>query len=213
MKGKINKFVGSRIRDNRKKRGLTQKTLGEKLGIKHNTISSYENGTNEPELDILFRMADILDVSINDLFPYNETIELSGSHDYTYLPTAISAGLPLTVDAVLDAKQIELPNELMGRYAGHNDIIILNVNGDSMDKVMPDGSLIAIKPTDLETLKNDDIVVYSVDGEYSVKHYNKYGDTLVFKPNSTENHVEKEYSVNDKITIHGKVIMWTVTVD
>ncbi len=215
MKGKINEFVGSRIRDIRKKRKMTQKQLGEKLGVKHNTISSYEKGTNEPEQDILFRMADILEVSINDFFPYNEEVVLSASNEHTYFPTAISAGLPLTVDGMTEASKISISDEVLGRYANDREIFFARISGDSMNNLMQDGSLIAIKPvSNTDELQNGDIVVYSTNGEYSVKHYHKYGETLVFKPNSTNNaHSEHEYSINDDIQIHGKVVTYIVNVD
>lgn len=65
----VRSYVSNKIREYRKLRGLTQKELGLKIGVKHNTISGYENATNEAEQDILFKIANALDVSINDLFP------------------------------------------------------------------------------------------------------------------------------------------------
>lgn len=62
-------FVGSRIREERKKKNMSQKVLGEKIGVKHNTISSYEKGTNAPEQDALFGIARALDIKVDDLFP------------------------------------------------------------------------------------------------------------------------------------------------
>jgi transcriptional regulator with XRE-family HTH domain len=68
----IKLYIASQIKKYRKLAGLTQKELGEKIGVKHNTISSYESGTNEPEQDMLFKIANALGVSINDLFPPTE---------------------------------------------------------------------------------------------------------------------------------------------
>src|SRR5690625_7556801 len=48
---------------------MTLKYLGDKIGLRQNTISSYENGTNETELDILFKIADVLERPIDDFFP------------------------------------------------------------------------------------------------------------------------------------------------
>ncbi|WP_337970310.1 helix-turn-helix domain-containing protein [Virgibacillus salexigens] len=64
-------FVGERIKEERKKKGLTQKELGEKIGVKHNTISSYEKGTNAPEQNAIFKIARALNVKVDDLFPSN----------------------------------------------------------------------------------------------------------------------------------------------
>src|SRR5699024_3277173 len=215
MNKKINEFVGSRIKEIRKKKKLTQKELGEKLGVKHNTISSYEKGINEPEQDILFRMADVLDVSINDFFPYNEEINLSHSNDYTYFPTAISAGLPLEVDGITEASKITVSDEVLGKCKSDRNIFFVRANGNSMNKLFDDGALLEVKPiNNNDDLSNDDIVVYSKDGEYSVKHFYKYGSTLVFKPNSTAKHKEHEYNAKeDNVQIHGKVVTYIVNVD
>lgn len=65
----VRQYVSGKIREYRKLRNLTQKELGEKIGVKHNTVSGYEKGTSEAEQDILFKIANALDVGINDLFP------------------------------------------------------------------------------------------------------------------------------------------------
>jgi len=65
----LKKYVGNRIREERKKSRLSQKELGEKIGVKHNTISQYENATNSPEQDSLFKIARALNIKVDDLFP------------------------------------------------------------------------------------------------------------------------------------------------
>ena len=53
-KNDVAAYVGAQIKKYRKKKGMTQKELGFRVGVKHNTISGYENGTNEPDQNILF---------------------------------------------------------------------------------------------------------------------------------------------------------------
>lgn len=65
----LKKYVGNRIREERKKMRFSQKELGEKIGVKHNTISQYENATNSPEQDSLFKIARALNIKVDDLFP------------------------------------------------------------------------------------------------------------------------------------------------
>jgi len=65
----LTEFVGRRIKEERKKKGMTQKQLGEKIGVKHNTISTYEAGVNAPEQNAIFNIARALDVKVDDLFP------------------------------------------------------------------------------------------------------------------------------------------------
>ena len=65
----VRSYTANKIKEYRKLKRMTQKELGAKIGVKHNTVSGYENGTNEPEQDLLFRIANALEISINDLFP------------------------------------------------------------------------------------------------------------------------------------------------
>lgn len=65
----LSKYVGSKIREYRKKKKMTQKELGEKIGVKHNTVSDYESGKISPEQDMLFALSRELGVSVDEFFP------------------------------------------------------------------------------------------------------------------------------------------------
>ena len=52
----------------RKKRGMTQRELANRLGVKHNSISSWENAVNSVDVDILFQICRILGVTIHDMY-------------------------------------------------------------------------------------------------------------------------------------------------
>jgi transcriptional regulator with XRE-family HTH domain len=56
-------IIGKRIKRLRKSIGMTQKDLGEKLGLAISTISGYELGTSEPDIDTINRMSKIFDCS------------------------------------------------------------------------------------------------------------------------------------------------------
>jgi len=56
------------IRRTRKLKGLTQKQLGEKLGLAEITISSYERGTREPNRATLKMLGHILKDDHNYFF-------------------------------------------------------------------------------------------------------------------------------------------------
>jgi len=92
----------------------------------------------------------------------------------------------------------------------------MRVNGDSMNKTMPDQSLIAVKPATIDQLSNDDIVVYSHNHEYSVKYYYKDGNEIIFRPHSTDRvHRDTVFNLDDanELNIHGKVVMYIVDKD
>lgn len=67
MKG-VNKYPAMlNLVAERKKRGLTQKALSEKVGVTHKQISAYECGSRFPRRDILGRLAKALDCEISDI--------------------------------------------------------------------------------------------------------------------------------------------------
>ena len=52
-----------RIRELRKERGLTQEQLGKAVGIANNTISQYETGALEPNIETIIKLCAFFNVS------------------------------------------------------------------------------------------------------------------------------------------------------
>lgn len=59
--------IGESIKMARKKAGLTQKALADKLGIPYQGISQYERGIRNPKLETLERIASALEIPLEDL--------------------------------------------------------------------------------------------------------------------------------------------------
>lgn len=59
--------VGQRVRRLRQERGWSQAQLGSRLGAHQKQISSYERGVHVPSADVLIRMAELFDVSLDNL--------------------------------------------------------------------------------------------------------------------------------------------------
>ena len=56
------------IRESRKRAGLTQQALAEKLGITTSAVCNYESGASFPNAERGFGLSDILDLTPRDLF-------------------------------------------------------------------------------------------------------------------------------------------------
>ena len=63
----IKKTISQNISYYRKKAGLSQKEFAAKLGAAPSRISSWETGANSTDIDTLFEICSILNVSINDM--------------------------------------------------------------------------------------------------------------------------------------------------
>ena len=51
----------------RKKKGWSQRDLAAQLGLSYTTIGNYETGTRDPSASQFKKLAEVLDVSMDDL--------------------------------------------------------------------------------------------------------------------------------------------------
>ena len=65
----LKKYIGNQIKTFRKSAGFTQDELAKRLNTTKQTISRYEKGERKANQDMLFKLCDIFDVSIDDFFP------------------------------------------------------------------------------------------------------------------------------------------------
>lgn len=217
---------GERIRKLANILGKEEQDLAKDLGLTKSQLSHYINGRRKVPSELLQKIVDTYNIS--PLFLFRETEQLydvvseeKGAYNtktqYKYFPAHISAGLPNEVEAVTETEVISIPNTIMGKYAGSKDVFITRINGDSMNKVMPDGSLIAVKPVEsIRQLKDGDIVVFSHDHEYSVKRFHHYDDMVVFRPDSDDirfSELRLPKNDIDNLQIHGKVVLYIVELD
>lgn len=63
---------GDRLKWLREKSGLTQKFAAEKIGVKNNTLSSYESAKRQPDFTTLKKLADLYEVTIDYIITGNE---------------------------------------------------------------------------------------------------------------------------------------------
>ncbi|BAK99187.1 putative Xre family DNA-binding protein [Oscillibacter valericigenes Sjm18-20] len=65
--------IGDKIQILRKAKGLTQKDLGQMLGVSASMIGQYETNVRKPKLETLKKFADVLNISlVNDLLDLHE---------------------------------------------------------------------------------------------------------------------------------------------
>lgn len=81
------KKIGHFIAEKRKAKKMTQMQMGEALGVTSKTVSRWENGNYMPDISLLIPIAELLDVTVNELL----IGECSGENvtDETQLTSAI----------------------------------------------------------------------------------------------------------------------------
>ena len=187
--------------------------------VPYTTIKSFiERDLNKASIDSVVKIAKTLDVSVEYLIgedPLQESSVKESSSSYFYYPQSVSAGLPMHVDGVTDANEIDVPDSVMGKWAKDRDVFMMKINGESMNKTIPHGSLIAVKQFNLENLKEGDIVLYSHNNEYSVKRFYRSNGSVIFRPHSSDLRFTDNVIPSDdsNLIIHGKVVVYIVELD
>lgn len=79
-------MFGKRLKELRENQGITQSDLAASLNVSRQSISGYENNSVEPSLDIIVKIADIFNVSLDYLLcrskeKYNLNLEQAVNKD------------------------------------------------------------------------------------------------------------------------------------
>lgn len=151
-------------------RKVTQAELANYLEVTPQAISGWERGEANPESDKLVKLANYLNVSLGWLIQGDE----SGNPN-PQLTEQMAALVPL-MDSVPAGKLAspmsqaaldQLPT-LFFSHLGRGDFIALTVDGDSMDRISPDGSIIVVNKSD-RTLVSGKPYVFCLRGKVTYK--------------------------------------------
>lgn len=212
--------LSDNIRRFRRLRDLSQEDIAKKLGYKSfTTIQKWETGMAEPPVGKLYELADILRVNIMELLGEESDNNITDMpiSTYKYVPSAVSAGALTNIEGISTLPTVSVPDFMMGRYAGNKNIILMPVNGESMNNVIQNGAIIAVLTNvDLSDIHDGDIVVIKNGGDYTVKRF--YNDSphqeFVFRPDSNNmafRDIVFSYDAADDLYLIGKVVMYNVT--
>ena len=148
---------------------------------------------------------------INNITASSEMIDLP-----LYGDVAAGALAEMESVDVWDVENIQLPKVILPALSSYTNLFAIRVNGDSMDKVIPDNSLVVVKACEDYVYKDGDIVVFSYNGEYSLKRYrpNAMKGFILFEADS-HNTDFQDIPINKddmpEARIYGKVIFYGVT--
>lgn len=116
-------IVSDNIKYLRRRSGLTQEQMAEKIGIKRSLLGAYEEGRADPRLNNLLKISEIFDISVDTLI----SIDLTKNDPTAALPTGKNTNggmkvLAITVDSE-DRENIEIvPQKAAAGYLnGYSD--------------------------------------------------------------------------------------------
>lgn len=224
-----NNIFAKRLKEMRKKVGLSQPKLGELIGMSRFSIIDYESGKTAPDIDTLAKLANVFRVSVaylmgetDDPGPQlvKESEEKSNvrlSDKFLEIPlltmaTAASCGagnglygvIPESTENIfVEASTFKCLDETRKPFA-------IPIEGDSMTGAgLEEGANAVINPA--EEVMNGDAALISCDGDWLIKWvvYNPDGsvDLRPANPNYSPRHIESAYASDlSWFSIIGKVV-------
>lgn len=158
--------LGQKIARLRNKNNLTQEQLGNKLNVTSQAVSKWENDTSAPDIMLLVDLANIFDISVDELLgnkkvdetPEVVPLELRKSHDRLILKILVDSkegdkvrvNLPLSLIKIMIATGAEMPNingsDILGKVAWEEifNLIEQGVIGKLVEIESADGDQVQI---------------------------------------------------------------------
>ena len=197
----------NRLKELRIKNNELQEDVGKIIGKSGRDVGNYETGKRKMSPEIVLKLAEHFNVTTdyllgkdvdNNVFPMPENavpIPVVGK---------ISAGLPILATENISRYEFA-PSSLINKNFTY---FYLTVTGDSMNRKFNDGDIVLVQQQN--DLENDEIGVFLIDNEATVKRYKKEDDRIVLYPMSTNpEHDPQIYNPKEtNVKIIGKVISY-----
>ncbi len=188
----------------RKRQGLTQQQLADKLNMSRSAIGMYETGKREPEIEVLEAFADFYNVDMNTLTgrvpspaPIPQGFQPMPPMDEVPLVGKIACGSPILAQQNVEG-MVSVPTEW------HADFTLV-CDGDSMVPTFQDGDLVAIRIQ--PEVENGEVAAVRIDSEATLKRVYLHDDYIELRPENASypSIIRRKDEMND-VHIEGKAV-------
>lgn len=149
----------NRLIELRQAKGFTMKETAVKLGMPYTTYVSYEKGDREPNSEILIKLADFYNTTVDYILGVNDN-PLHERSSGVIIPVLgyVKAGIPMTaIENIIDYEEISQEQARTGEFFG------LMIKGDSMEPKISEGDVVIVRKQ--ETVENGEIAVVLINGD------------------------------------------------
>lgn len=126
------KSIGETISSLRKKKGLTQNELAEKMNVTDKAVSKWERDLSCPDVNTISRLAEVLDVSVEELLNAKEqrksNSKMKDLVNLIFKAVAIAMGIAVVVLNILNEIDIKSSIIMLGIGLTSIGIYLLDKN-------------------------------------------------------------------------------------
>lgn len=205
--------VGDNIRRIRVLNNLTQEEFGKIADVSAMAVSQWENNRAVPRMGAVQRISDHFGISKSSIIDGDSTLMIPNDAKpvigmemgYVPLRGKVHAGKPDDPDVYKEEHAL-IPQFLIDEDP---DTYVCYSEGDCMNKVYPEGCLIAVSPN--REPQNGSVAVVTIDGRDAVmRRMYRTPNTLVLSPDSfNSEHTDIVITSNDDHTVEfGGRVVW-----
>lgn len=170
----------NRIKELRLAKGLNMREVATALSLPYTTYVNYEKGTREPNSELLIRLADFFETTIDYLIGKESTTPTLPDNilpmpKMRKIPLLgdIACGEPILAAENLDG-EVDMPEDVHADFA-------LRCKGDRMINArIFDGDIVYIRQQ--PTVDNGEIAAVLIDDEATLKRVRLFDDHIVLEP-------------------------------
>ena len=211
MKGKA--MSGYKIAEARIAKGWSQQELADNMETTQQTIQRYESGARDIKSSVLIKLSSVLDVTISYLLglenasiPNNSTVDVPSYG-------SIAAGTPIEMVEVKDSQPV--PLKVHERFP---KAFLLKVEGESMNRILPNGSYALVDPDQKEPISGKPYAVCVNGYDATIKRVRRLNNGFELIPDSNDpTYVPTVYNYNEPgtepVTIIGRVVYYVLPFD
>lgn len=201
----------NRLKELREEKGLAQADLGKILEITSQAYGLLENGKRDISTEYLKVLSNFYNVTTDYILGISSdrkgNSELKETLFLIPIVGKIPAGEPLLAEDNIVA-YLPIDPSMYG-LSNPDNLFFLQVIGDSMNNVIPDGSYVLIKKQDYAETGDVVAAIINGDNEATLKRFKQLDDMFILlEPDSTNpEHIQRVINLKDTdFKIVGKVI-------
>lgn len=199
----------------RQQHNITQEELAKIAGVSRGAVSQWEGGFSEPRMGAIQKIADYFNILKSNLIEDNG-MNFSRTDPVKLPVRGSTATLPLRTlgkahadvmdnDGRCDNKEIQVPEAVVQM---HPSAFVLRVEGDCMNKIIPEGCHVAVDAS--ATPQNGSIVVVENEQyKHIMRKYYRGSSVVVLSPVSfNEKYEDIVISGDETLNLVGVVVWW-----
>lgn len=191
------------------------RAFADKVGASKQQVNNWINGVNAPDIEMIAQIANAYALPLSEVL-YNSFDDpqnrIYGGWVEVPLYGAIAAGKPIEMESVED--KYVIPFEMKRKYP---DAFLLKVEGESMNKRLPNGSYALVNPTS-DVIDGNAYAVCVNGYDATIKRVRKLENGFELMPDSTDPTIKSviyDYGEEgtETVTVIGEVVWYCVPFD